>query len=308
MAVPDRKRGALFGLAVGDAMGACVEFRAPGAFEPVTGYRAGGPFDLEAGEWTDDTSMALALADSLARGWDLNDQARRYLSWWQTGKYSVNGVCFDIGGTTLSGLSTFAKTGNATVSGSLIGQGNGSIMRLSPVSIRYSSLVGTDPARLADLADASSAVTHATAECRHAARVLALILAGLIEGHPRELVLAPQGPILSAALANADIPLAIAQVAQGSYRNNNPPDIRGSGHVVKSLEAALWAFHDAPDFASAVLKAVNLGEDSDTTGAVAGQLAGACFGESGIPTGWLAGLARKDMIEEVLAPILGPSV
>ena len=88
MAVIDRKRGALLGLAVGDAMGASIEFRAPGSFEPVKGYRAGGPFNLDAGQWTDDTSMALALADSLARGWDLDDQARRYLSWWQTGKYS----------------------------------------------------------------------------------------------------------------------------------------------------------------------------------------------------------------------------
>lgn len=306
MSVIDRKRGALVGLAVGDAMGASIEFRAPGAFEPVTGYRAGGPFNLEAGQWTDDTSMALALADSLARGWDLNDQARRYLAWWQGGQYSVNGICFDIGGTTLSGLSNFSKTGNATTSGSQIGQGNGSIMRLSPVSIRYSALINSDPGLLATLAEASSAVTHATAECRHAARVLALILAALIEGHPREQVLAPEGPILSAVLDDADIPLAIAQVAQGSYRNNNPPAIRGTGHVVKCLEAALWAFHDAPDFASAILKAVNLGEDADSTGAVAGQLAGAFFGEAGIPANWLTGLAKKDMIEDVLAPLLLP--
>ena len=306
MSVINRKRGALIGLAVGDAMGASIEFRAPGAFEPVTTYRAGGPFNLEAGQWTDDTSMALALADSLGQGWDVNDQARRYPSWWQGGKYSVNGVCFDIGGTTLSGLSNFSKTGDATASGSQIGQGNGSIMRLSPVSIRYSSLIASDPARLAALADATSAVTHATAECRYAARVLALILAGLIEGYTREQVLAPQGPVLSSVLSDTDMPPAIAQVAHGSYRNNNPPAIRGTGHVVKSLEASLWAFHDAADFSSAVLKAVNLGEDSDSTGAVTGQLAGAFFGETSIPADWLAGLARKDMIEEFLAPLLNP--
>ena len=94
----DRRRGALIGLAVGDALGAAVEFSSPGNFAPVTGYRSGGPHGLEAGEWTDDTSMALALADSMASaGWDLNDQARRYVTWWQTGKYSVNGRCFDIG-------------------------------------------------------------------------------------------------------------------------------------------------------------------------------------------------------------------
>lgn len=94
----DRRRGALIGLAVGDALGAAVEFRRSGSFAPVVGYRNGGPHGLKAGEWTDDTSMALALAESMATvGWDLNDQARRYVQWWQTGNYSVNGRCFDSG-------------------------------------------------------------------------------------------------------------------------------------------------------------------------------------------------------------------
>src|SRR5438874_319586 len=102
----DRRRGTLIGLAIGDALGAAVEFSRPGTFAPVTGYRSGGPHRLNAGEWTDDTSLALALADSIASaGWDLNDQAKRYVQWWRTGKYSVNGVCFDIGNTTSSALS-----------------------------------------------------------------------------------------------------------------------------------------------------------------------------------------------------------
>jgi ADP-ribosyl-[dinitrogen reductase] hydrolase len=87
----DRSRGALIGLAVGDALGAAVEFKSPGSFAPVAGYRSGGPYRLEAGEWTDDTSMA--LADSIATAsWDLNNQASRYVVWWQTGKYSVRPV------------------------------------------------------------------------------------------------------------------------------------------------------------------------------------------------------------------------
>ena len=96
MTLLDRQRGCLLGLAVGDALGAAVEFQPPGTFEPVTGYRAGGPHRLEPGEWTDDTSLALALADSIAQaGWDLNDQVRRYVSWADSGVYSVNGECFD---------------------------------------------------------------------------------------------------------------------------------------------------------------------------------------------------------------------
>lgn len=110
----DRQRGALLGLAVGDALGAPVEFARPGTFEPVTGYRGDGPHGLAPGEWTDDTSMALALADSIAEvGWDLDDQAERYLAWWSGGAYSVNGRVFDIGVTTVAALQRFQETRDA---------------------------------------------------------------------------------------------------------------------------------------------------------------------------------------------------
>src|SRR5690349_19256751 len=93
----DRRRGTLIGLAVGDALGAAVEFQDPGTFPKVVGYRDGGPHRLAAGEWTDDTSMALALADSIGRGWDLDDQVRQYVAWRNNGRFSVTGRCFDIG-------------------------------------------------------------------------------------------------------------------------------------------------------------------------------------------------------------------
>ena len=149
----DRQRGTLLGLAIGDALGAAVEFQLPDTFEPVIGYRAGGPHGLAPGEWTDDTSMALALADSIAEGgWDINDQAKRYLNWWQTGAYSVNGRCFDIGNTTVAALYRFQETGDARTSGdhSDHASGNGSIMRLAPVPIRYSHML---PERIGDLAE-----------------------------------------------------------------------------------------------------------------------------------------------------------
>jgi len=135
-----RRRGTLIGLAVGDALGAAVEFQPPGTFEPVVDYRSGGPHGLKPGEWTDDTSMALALADSMANvAWDLNDQAQRYLDWRDRGRYSVNGRCFDIGITVNSALQRFQQTGDARSAGSTDerSSGNGSIMRLAPVPIRY---------------------------------------------------------------------------------------------------------------------------------------------------------------------------
>jgi ADP-ribosyl-[dinitrogen reductase] hydrolase len=306
----NRCRGALIGLAVGDALGAAVEFCPPGSFAPVTGYRDGGVHGLKAGEWTDDTSLALALADSIASvGWDLNDQASRYVQWWKTGKYSVNGRCFDIGITTSGALSKFLARNNALASGdtSERASGNGSIMRLAPVPIRYASLYPNKVEEISRLAEESSLPTHASEHCRSACRYLATVLAALIQGEDRAAVLSPAWKPLQQLNDIKPLHPLIQEVAQGSFRHKQPPVIQGSGWVVKSLEAALWAFHDADTFEEAVLRAVNLGDDSDTTGAVCGQLAGAFWGESGIPESLRSGLAGRDMIENALAGILGPS-
>jgi ADP-ribosylglycohydrolase len=304
----DRQRGALLGLAVGDALGAAVEFQPPGTFPEVTDFRAGGPHGLEAGEWTDDTSMALALADSIADvGWDLNDQTERYVAWWRTGAYSVNGRVFDIGVTTCVALSRFLQTGDAWCSGdaSERASGNGSIMRLAPVPIAYARLFPNRLEMLMERAVESSRPTHASPQCLSACAYLGVALAGLINGLPREEVLHPDWAPLQSLREFFPLHAEIDEVAQGSFQRREPPDIRGSGYVVKSLEAALWAFHDAVDFRQAVLRAVNLGDDADTTGAVCGQLAGAYWGELGIPLAWREGLAGGDLIERALQGILG---
>lgn len=303
----DRRRGALIGLAVGDALGAAVEFKSPGSFKPVTGYRNGGPHRLEAGEWTDDTSMALALADSIAAaGWDLNDQADRYVQWWQTGKYSVNGRCFDIGITTSGALSNYVAEKNALTSGdrSDDASGNGSIMRLAPVPIRFAHLYPNNGDELSRLAEESSLPTHASDQCVSACRYLATVLAALIHGEDRDKILSPEWQPLKQLNAIKPLNPLIQDIAKGSFRQKQPPVIKGSGWVVKSLEASLWAFHDADSFEEAVLKAVNLGDDADTTGAICGQLAGAYWGESGIPQSLRSGLARMDMLEKALAGII----
>ena len=303
----DRKRGALFGLAVGDALGAAVEFKSPGSFAPVTGYRAGGPHGLAPGEWTDDTSMALALADSMGQvGWDLQDQLRRYVAWWRRGDYSVTGSCFDIGITTRGALERFRATDDCRSAGdsSERASGNGSIMRLAPVAIRYGGLLLDDQETLAQKAAESSFTTHASEQCVSACRYMALLLAGLIQGLPREVVLSADWAPLVTLRRTSPLHPAIDAIALGSFRQKQPPQIVGSGWVVQSLEAALWAFHDADNFRQAVLRAVNLGDDADTTGAVCGQFAGAYWKESGIPAEWQDGLARREMIEKVLQPLL----
>tara|TARA_B100000029_G_scaffold257829_1_gene254561 strand:- start:1307 stop:2221 length:915 start_codon:yes stop_codon:yes gene_type:complete len=303
-----RMRGAMLGLAVGDALGAAVEFTPPGEFEPVRDFRDGGPFHLKPGEWTDDTSMALAMADSInTTGWCLNDQARRYVAWWQDGKYSVNGRCFDIGNQTRDALSTFEMVGDARNSASTDPgrSGNGSIMRLAPAAIYAARHFPHDIPRLARIAADSSLPTHGSPQCISACQYMALVMAGLFHGESKEDVLDPKWEPLTVLKENVDLHWRIEEIAMGSFREKEPPEIKGKGWVVQSLEAALWAFESGDDFEMSVLAAVNLGDDADTTGAVCGQLAGACWGIDGIPDKWLDGLARREFIDGVTQRLVG---
>jgi ADP-ribosylglycohydrolase len=193
----DRYLGCLMGLAVGDALGTTLEFKAPGSFEPLTDMVGGGPFHLEPGQWTDDTSMALCLAESLHKK-----------------PHHLGSVFY--------GYRDFSKT---------------------QLSDHYSPVPG------------------------------------YWEGPPTE--------------------EEIDEIAAGSFKYKNPPEIIGSGYVVKSLEAALWAFHRSHSFREGALLAVNLGNDADTAGAVYGQIAGAFYGYEGIPEEWRARIARKELIESL---------
>ena len=177
-------------------------------------------------------------------------------------------------------------------------------MRLAPVPIRYADLFPGQLDELVRLLVESSLPTHASPQCLSACAYMGLILAGLIHGIDRDKVLAADWePLRRLKQINA-LHSEVGEVASGSFRCKRPPQVVGSGYVVKSLEAALWAFHDAKDFREAVLRAVNLGDDADTTGAVCGQLAGAYWGESGIPKEWREGLARPEMIEKALHGLL----
>ena len=282
----DRYRGALIGLAVGDALGAPLEFMRPGTFDPVTDMVGGGPHGLMPGEWTDDTSMALCLAESLieTRGFDAVDQLQRYVRWWRNGHLSSTGFCFDIGLTTRAALEAFESTGQPSGLTTTDSAGNGSIMRLAPVPMFYA--LKMDEA--VEYAAQSSETTHAAEEALSACRYMSAIIVRALLGHDKEEILEP---LLAGELADGT-----RRVAFGSFRIFSPPQIRGSGYVVESLEAALWAFHHSDNFAEGACLAVNLGEDSDTTGAIYGQIAGAFYGANEIPTRWVNFLARKDLI------------
>lgn len=292
-------RGMLYGLAVGDALGAPVEFRERGEFSPVTTYRSGGPFSLNAGDWTDDTSMALALADSLSKGWDLADQMKCYLDWYERGRFSVNGRCFDIGTTTRYALEAFNQHGDPITSGDANPEasGNGCIMRMAPVVIKFHY---EDAVELAERCELSSLITHASQQCASACRYFGLVLAGLAYGYGKERVLTPDWEWVRQARERKPFHSLVEQIINESYKDKTEHAIKGSGWVIASLEASLWALWNSNSFEEAVLKAVNLGDDSDTTGAVTGQLAGALWGEDGIPKHLIDGLSKKDMIETAL--------
>lgn len=276
----------------GDAVGTTVEFRRPGSFQPLTDMVGGGPFGLAAGQWTDDTSMALCLAESLIdrRGHDAADQMRRYVRWMNDGYFSATGRCFDIGGATSRQLRRFERTGephDPNVDDEAAA--NGSLMRLAPVAIRWSH----DRDGVVTMAAESSRTTHPATRPVDACRVLASMTAGLIRGEPWEQVSG------SDFWTHGPLHHEVEAVARGSWRGKEPPAIRGSGYCVEALEAAIWAVDGADDFATAVLRAANLGDDADTTAAIAGQLAGARFGESGIPWLWLEMLAMRPRIQSL---------
>jgi ADP-ribosyl-[dinitrogen reductase] hydrolase len=298
MTVEERYLGSLLGLAAGDALGTTLEFEPPGSFEPITAIVGGGPFGLEPGQWTDDTSLALCLAASLAerRTFDPVDQLKRYVRWWREGYMSSTGRCFDIGNTTRDALVRFAKSGEPFCGSTHArSAGNGSLMRLAPVPLAFAR----DPARAVELAGESSRTTHAAAEAVSACRYYAALIVGTLGGASREELLAP-GFDLGLGLWEKE-PLApgVAAVAAGSFLTKEPPEIRGSGFVVESLEAALWAFSRAESFEHGALLAVNLGDDADTTGAIYGQLAGAYYGVRAIPEAWLEKLALRAEIESL---------
>jgi ADP-ribosyl-[dinitrogen reductase] hydrolase len=252
-------------------VGAC-SVSPPGSFAPVVDMVGGGVFGLPAGAWTDDTSMALCLAESLVeRGFDPVDQLERYVRWYREGYRSSTGVCFDIGGATRAALERFERTrepfpGDAAPSAA----GNGPLMKLAPVVLAYASA----PDEAIRYAGESARTTHGAPEAIDACRYFAALL----------LDVPPPGDLHPKI---AGLPL-----------DREPPEVRGGGYVVEALEAALWAVRSTVSFEAAVLAAANLGDDADTTAAIAGQLAGARYGLSGIPSHWRA---RVFMADEIVA-------
>lgn len=272
----DRFTGSLLGLACGDALGAPVEFKARGSFPFVTDYMDGGPFNLKKGQWTDDTSLALCLGLSLLErnGFDPYDQVEKYLKWYREGYMSCTGHCFDIGNTTKAALLRYEEKKEVFAGSIEDPPSNGSLMRLAPVPLYFYP----DESAIIHYAGLSSKVTHAPLACVQACETLAEMIFKALEGKSKD---------------------EIFKNLQGAVLDKSYEELSGKGDAVSCLESALWCFYHSTSFEEGLLMAVNLGDDTDTTGAVFGQIAGAYYGIKGIPQKYLNGLWDKELLYKV---------
>jgi ADP-ribosylglycohydrolase len=218
----------------------------------------------------------------------------RYVKWWKTGYLSSTGKFFDIGNTTREALSRFLETGDPFAgSTDPRSAGNGSLMRLAPVAMFY---VNRPEEGIAACGE-SSRTTHGAREAVDACRYFGGLLIGAMNGASKAELLSPMYSPVRGLWRRESLAPKIAEVAGGSFARRSPPEIAGTGYVVKSLEAALWAFASTNDFREGCLTAVNLGDDADTTAAVYGQIGGAYYGESTIHDEWRKRLALVSVLD-----------
>lgn len=312
----NRAKGSLIGLAVGDAVGTTLEFKVRDV-KNITDMVGGGPFNLDVGQWTDDTSMALCLGYALLQNHNVNDivdsikwsqvQLDNYVKWYMNGYCSSNGYCFDIGSTTQSALRAYMKDGVIRNNDHFLDSGNGSLMRLAPIALYYNAKKVEEFTTLVYAADLSSTTTHASTLCRESCVAFAVLLNRAINGsieidgiepdiQANKTKLLKFSPALWDGLVSEKL---VLDVLNGSYKNKTREQISSSGYVIDSLEAALWAFWNTDNFRDAILLAANLGNDADTVAAITGQIAGAFYGLDCIPDEWVLKITATDEIQQL---------
>ncbi len=281
----NRFRGALLGLAIGDALGTTLEFQERD-FSTVTDIVGGGVFKLNAGYWTDDTSMACCLAYSLikSRGFNAKHLMESFSYWYRYGAFSPTGACFDVGNATRLAIEAFLSSGNPfSGNDSPSMAGNGSLMRIAPIVLFYFDHFED----VVTYAAESSKTTHPAVEAVDACRYFSALLFGALSGERKEILLSSRYSPVQGYWDKYPLSPKINSIAIGEYQTKNRDKILSTGYVVDSLEAALWAFARHDSFRAGMLEAVNLAGDSDTIGAIYGQIAGAYYGEFSLPIEWI---------------------
>lgn len=294
-----RLKGSIIGLAIGDAMGAPVEFQKRGTFIPVTDYRSGGIFSLNAGDWTDDTAMALCIAQSLidVQGFSSIDQMEKYLAWMNHGYMSCSGKMIGIGKTARRTLIRYMRTREPYTD--IIHEkfsGNGSLMRLAPICVYYAH----DLDKAIHYAALSSKTTHASPIAVDSCRYFAYILIHIFKGYNKKTIFSKQfSDSLNRFFYDKTLHPTLSPIINVDFKTKTAKEISSSGYVIDSLEAALWSFYHTDSFEDAILTAVNLGDDADTVAAITGQLAGAYYMLNSIPKPWIEELAQSEFINNL---------
>jgi len=302
----EQVKACILGHAVADALGVPVEFRRRSTLDadPVTGMRAFGTYNKPAGTWSDDTSMTLCALEAMTKGKiDHEEIMRNFADWYRCGAFTPGNDCFDVGNTCSAAIYSFLAEGKSPLDCGRKGEmdnGNGSLMRIIPfVLFSLATDEGeTDFPRLWKTVSDGSALTHAHDRSGLGCEIYATALAFALENPSLESVEQGLKFHRNECGDRAEYE-AYSRIDADLLRGLDRSEIRGSGYVVSALEAALYCLFTTSSYRECVLKAVNLGEDTDTTAAIAGGLAGAVYGTEGIPCEWLDTLIKRDYIEDM---------
>lgn len=297
-------KAALFGVAVGDALGVPVEFKSRALLQanPVTGMRGYGTHGQSAGTWSDDSSLTFCLAEALAEGFSLQTLGNHFVRWLHEAWWAPHGEVFDVGISTQAAIARLAQGTAPELAGGLEANenGNGSLMRILPLVFFLKDREWSE--RWA-LTKRVSSLTHAHVRSVIACFYYLEFADGLLRGEDKWAVyrrLQAELPRYLEALAiNREEVALFDRLLQGNISEVAEPFIKSTGYVLHTLEASIWCLLTTGSFEAAVLRAVNLGEDTDTTGAVTGGLAALLYGWEGIPAHWIEALARKGDIEDL---------
>jgi ADP-ribosylglycohydrolase len=303
----ERIRGAILGALVGDALGVPVEFQSRLARrdDPVTDMRGFGSHHQPPGTWSDDGALLLCTAEALIDGLDTERAGRLYLRWWMEGHWAARGEVFDIGTATREALGRL-RTGIPANEAGGTGEtdnGNGSLMRILPVALRFSA---EPPELMARAAMQLSAITHRHPRSQLACALYCLVVHELLHGKaPPEAWRNAVGlfqPLLEEFPTETTV---FSRVCDARFADLTEPQIRSSGYVIDTLEAALWCLLQGGSFPDIVRRAVNLGDDTDTTGCVAAGLAGTWLGATSIPVDWLSALGPRPALADLIGDLMG---
>lgn len=300
----------IMGGVVADALGVPAEFKNREELKkhPVTGMRGYGTYNQPAGTWSDDSSMTLATLDSLKNGYDLNDMMDKFVEWRSNGSYTPFGEVFDIGNTCSDAIAHYMRNGDVRTCGRTGARenGNGSLMRILPICLymyEKQKAEGLTDEAVIEAIHEVSALTHAHARSQFACGLYFFMVREVLNGNGSLQETLQRG--LDAGFAYyanmretaGELMYYARLCTPEEFKNLPEEEIESTGYVVATLEAALWCLVNTESYAEAVLKAVNLGSDTDTVAAITGGLAGLYYGYEGIPEEWMKEIKRREWVE-----------